>query len=71
MDAHLVNCAAMARAGQRVEIVEDIAKLNWSKLAKGVLSAKKRKIELLEAEMGAPGRECAHVVHARKRFGSS
>ena len=54
-----------------IEIVEDLAKFNWSKLAKGVLSAKKRKIELLEAEMRAPGRECAYVVDARKRFGSN
>jgi hypothetical protein len=30
---------------------------------------KKRKVELLEAEMKAPSRECAYVFDARKRFG--
>lgn len=53
-----------------IEIIEDIAKFNWSKIAKGALSVKKRQIELMEAEMKAPGRECAYVFDARKRFGS-
>ena len=53
-----------------LEILEDLVKLNWSKIAKGALSVKKRKVELLEAEMKAPGRECAYVFAARKRFGS-
>jgi hypothetical protein len=53
-----------------VELAEDIAKFNWSKIAKGALSVKKRQIELLEAEMDARGRECAYVFDARTRFGS-
>jgi hypothetical protein len=52
-----------------LEIIENIVKLNWSKIAKGALDVKKRKVELLEAEMKAPGRECAYVFDARKRFG--
>ena len=32
---------------------------------------KKRNVELLEAEMKAPGKECAYVFEARKRFGGS
>jgi hypothetical protein len=51
-----------------LEIIEDLLEFNWSKLAKGVLSVKKRQVELLEAEMKAPGRECAYVFEARKRF---
>jgi hypothetical protein len=51
-----------------VEILEDIAKLNWSKIGRNILSVKKRKVELLEAELKAPGRECAYVFEARKRF---
>jgi hypothetical protein len=51
-----------------IEFVEDFAKFNWSKIAKGVLSVKKREVELMEAEMKAPGRECAYVFEARKRF---
>lgn len=52
-----------------IEIAENLAKFNWSKIAKGALDVRKRKIELLEAEMKAPGRECAYVFDARKRFG--
>jgi hypothetical protein len=52
-----------------IEIAENLAKFNWSKIAKGALSVKRRKIELLEAEMNAPGRECAYVFDAKKRFG--
>lgn len=51
-----------------VEVLEDFAKLNWAKLAKLGVSAKQRKIELLEAELKAPGRECAYVFEARRRF---
>jgi hypothetical protein len=52
-----------------LEFVEDLVKLKWSKIAKGFMAVKKRKVELLEAEMKAPGRECAYVFDARKRFG--
>ena len=39
-------------------------------IAKGALALRKRKIVLLEAEMTAPGKECAYLCDARKRFGS-
>jgi hypothetical protein len=51
-----------------VEVLEDFAKLNWSKIAKLGVSAKQREIELLEAELKAPGRECAYVFEARRKF---
>ena len=51
-----------------LEVIENLVKLNWSKIAKGALSVRKRKVELLEAEMKAPGRECAYVFEARERF---
>jgi hypothetical protein len=54
-----------------IELAEDLAKFNWSKIAKGVLSVRKRHVELMEAEMKAPGRECAYVFEARKRFGTT
>jgi hypothetical protein len=53
-----------------LEIIENLVKFNWSKIAKGALQVRKRKVELIEAEMRAPGRECAYVFDARKRFGS-
>jgi hypothetical protein len=52
-----------------IEILEDIVKFKWSDILKGGMAARKRKIELMEAEMKAPGRECAYVFDARKRFG--
>jgi hypothetical protein len=51
-----------------LEIIENLVKFNWSRLAKGVVSVRKRKIELLEAEMKSSGRECAYVLRARQRF---
>jgi hypothetical protein len=44
-------------------------RLNLSKIAKGLLSARKRKVELLEAEMKAPGSECAYLFTSQERFG--
>jgi hypothetical protein len=52
-----------------LEILESLIKLNWSKIAKGALQVRKRQVELIEAEMKAPGRECAYIFDARKRFG--
>ncbi len=54
-----------------IEILEDIVKFRWSNILKGGMAARKRKIELMEAEMKAPGRECAYVFDARKRFAKS
>ena len=51
-----------------MELAENLAKFNWSKIAKGALSVRKRQVELMEAEMKAPGRECAYVFEAQKRF---
>jgi hypothetical protein len=53
-----------------LEVIENLIKINWSKVARGLLSVEKRKVELLEAELKAPGRECAYVFDARKRFGA-
>jgi hypothetical protein len=50
--------------------MENLVKLNWSKIAKGALQVQKRKVELMEAEMKVPGRECAYVFDARKQFGA-
>jgi hypothetical protein len=54
-----------------VEIVENLVKLNWSQIAKGALSIRKRKIELMDAERSASGREVAFIYEAQKRFGHS
>jgi hypothetical protein len=54
-----------------LEIIENLVKFNWSKLANGLLSVNKRQVELLEAEMKAAGRECAYVFDAKKKFRNS
>jgi hypothetical protein len=51
-----------------MEILENLAKFNWSKIARGLLQAEKRKIALREAESKAPGRDCAYIFDARNRF---
>jgi hypothetical protein len=52
-----------------LEILENLLKFSWSKIARGALQVQKRKVELMEAEMKAPGRECAYLFDARQRFG--
>jgi hypothetical protein len=53
------------------EALESIAKLRFGALAKSVFSLKHRKIQLLEAERQAPGRELAYIVRARETFRSA
>ncbi len=51
------------------ELTEGIVKLKFSQLAKFVSIMRNRKVELLEAEMKAPGRELALIPAIRNRFG--
>ena len=51
-----------------IEVAEDLAKMNWTKIAKSALEVSKMNIELMREELTAPGRECAYVFEARKRF---
>jgi hypothetical protein len=51
------------------EVSEDLIKLRFGKLSKALFSMSQKNIELMEAEMNAPGREIAYIVNARKRFG--
>ncbi len=50
------------------DILEDIAKFKISKLMEGLFSARRREIELLEAELKAPGREIAYIVKAKEQL---
>jgi hypothetical protein len=51
-----------------LEILEDLVKFKWAKLAKGFLSVTRRQVDLMEAEMKAPGKECAYLFDAQQRF---
>jgi hypothetical protein len=51
------------------EVVENLAKLKLTAAAKGLFSFRQRRIQLLEAERQAPGRELVYLVRARREFG--
>ena len=53
-----------------IPTVEALESFKPSSFLKGIVSIKKRKIELLEAEARAPGREVAYVFDARRRLGA-
>lgn len=50
------------------EILENAMKLRLKDLAKGLFFIRNRKLELMEAEAGAPGREIAYIVQAKRNF---
>ena len=50
------------------EFLENMVKFEWGKAAKALFAIKHRRIELLEAEMSAPGSEVAYLVEAKKKF---
>jgi hypothetical protein len=51
-------------------VAEGLVKFQWSKAAEILFGFHDRKIALLEAEAGAPGRELAYIVAAREKFNS-
>jgi len=51
------------------EIAEDLVKIRWGKLAKVPFSISAKRIELLEAEQSAPGKEIAYIARVRGEFG--
>jgi hypothetical protein len=51
------------------DVLENIVKINWSRAAKGLFELKRRRIELMEAEMKTPGAEVAYIVRSREQFG--
>lgn len=51
-----------------LEMIENVARLQPSKVAKSLFNIKRRKVDLLEAELKAPGREISYVVKAQEAF---
>jgi hypothetical protein len=51
-----------------LEIIEDIVKLKWSKLAKSLFSLSKNDISLLKSEINSPGSQVAYIFHAKQHF---
>jgi len=52
-----------------LEIIENIIKLNWSKIPKTLFDIKKNQIDLLISETKAPGREIAYLLAINDKFG--
>lgn len=52
-----------------LEMLENIARLKFSKLAKTMFSFKENEIALLEAELKAPGNELAYISKIKTQFG--
>jgi len=50
------------------EMVENFGKLQLGRIVKTPFNLKRHKIDLLEAEVNAPGREIAYTIRARKVF---
>jgi hypothetical protein len=53
------------------QFLEDLVKLKWGNIAKGLFSIKHRQVALLGGELTSPGKEVAYIVKARQEFISS
>ena len=51
------------------EALESIVKLRLSKAAEALFSARRRRVDLLQAERSGPGSAVAYIFKARERFG--
>lgn len=54
-----------------LEMIENLIKLKFSKIPEPFFALKKRQINLMEAELNAPGREMAYIIKAKDTFQSS
>jgi hypothetical protein len=50
------------------ELLEDLVKIRWGKIAKGLFSFRERRIALLEGELNSPGSEIAYIIKAQESF---
>lgn len=50
------------------EILEDLVKFKWGKMAKTLFSFKQRQVNLLEGELKSPGNEVAYIIKAQVYF---
>jgi hypothetical protein len=52
-----------------LEVLENLLTLKFSKFVDPLFAIKKRQIDLMEAELNAPGREIAYLIKAKQSFG--
>jgi len=63
MKANAETLEVMVKAP--LEIIEDLIKLKLLKIPEPLFALKKRQINLMEAELNAPGREMAYIIKTR------
>lgn len=51
-----------------LQIAEDIMKIKWGDIAHSLFSLNKLRVDLMEAERNAPGREIAYIIKAKEEF---
>lgn len=68
MKANTETLEVMVKAP--LEIIENLIKLKLSKIPEPLFALKKRQINLMEAELNAPGREMAYIIKTRDTFQS-
>jgi hypothetical protein len=49
------------------EILENLVKFKWGRIARGLFTLKHRRIALMESELTAPGNEIAYIFATRKK----
>ncbi len=54
-----------------LEVIENLLKLKLSKIPEPLFALKKRQINLMEAELNAPGREMSYIIKTNDTFQSS
>lgn len=52
------------------ELLENLVKIQWGKLAKSLFAVRDEQIQLLQGELTSPGSEVAFIVAAHEQFGS-
>jgi hypothetical protein len=50
------------------ELIENLVKIQWGKVAKSMFAFKERQIAMLEGELTAPGSEVAFIIKAQETF---
>lgn len=50
-----------------LEVIENVIKINWSKIADPLFNIRSHRIKVIESELIAPSREISYIIEAKKR----
>lgn len=51
-----------------LQVLENLVKIKWSEISKSLFQFKYKKLNLMKAEMQAPGRELSYIVYTQDKF---